>query len=68
MIFADVIVDLSEAYRAQGEIEIKQMEAQLRFDERIKKLPTIDALVQRKRTAAVMQKMPRVQMPPGMPS
>jgi hypothetical protein len=65
LVMSDVLTNVSEAYRAQGEMEIKQMEAQLKFDERIKKLPTIEAFVNRKRAKAQMANMPRVAMPPG---
>ena len=65
VVLSDVISEVSEIYRAQGEMEIKQIEAQLKFDERIKKLPTIEAFVNKKRAKAQMANMPRVAMPPG---
>jgi hypothetical protein len=66
VVLSDHVVDVAETYRAQGELEIKQMEAQLRFDERIKKLPTIEAFVKTKRAKAQMANMPRIAMPSGM--
>jgi hypothetical protein len=44
-IISVVATEVLESFRAQGEMEIKQMEAQLKFDERIKKVPTIEAFV-----------------------
>lgn len=66
-ILSDIVANVSESFRAQGEMEIKQMEAQLKFDERIKKLPTIEAFVQKKRAKQAMQNMPRAVMPQGAP-
>ena len=68
LIASDLITDLAEKFRADGEIEIVKMTAQIKFDERIDKDATIKVMAGKIRAKQIMANATRVPAPPGLQS
>jgi len=70
MVAADIIVDVAEQARANGEVQIANMLAEQRFNDRVEKDPVIKTMAtakqNRKRAQEIMQNAQRVQPPPGL--
>jgi hypothetical protein len=65
VVLSDVVVNVAEQFRAQGEIEIVKARAEMQFHERVDKDAPLKAFRIKKQTEAAMRNAPRVAMPMG---